>query len=130
MEGRLRLFSRTLPGATLISVEGELDTVVAEQLDAYIRRVRQSAGDHLVFDLSEVRLLDSAGLRVITRTHTYAREHGGSVRLAGLQPLVEEVIRVVRIDRYIPVHDTATDALHAALTDPRPPSVAGEATGA
>jgi hypothetical protein len=47
VEGRLGLSSRTLPGATLISVEGELDAAVADGFDLYVRRMRQGPADHL-----------------------------------------------------------------------------------
>ncbi|WP_171064080.1 STAS domain-containing protein [Actinomadura soli] len=116
MDGRLGLYSKTLPGATLVSVEGELDGSAVEEFDTYITRVQQGPGDHLVVDLSEVAMLDSAAVRAIMRIQSYAVEHGGSVRLAGLQPFVRQVIRQTKLDERIPVHRDATAALRAALT--------------
>ncbi|WUI02763.1 STAS domain-containing protein [Spirillospora sp. NBC_00431] len=115
MDGRLGLYSTTLPGATLVSVEGELDGSAVEEFDNYLTRVRQGPGDHLVVDLSEVAMLDSAAVRAITRIQSYAAQHGGSVRLAGLQPLVRQAIRQTELDERIPVHGDTTAALRAAL---------------
>ncbi|WP_165968959.1 STAS domain-containing protein [Actinomadura sp. KC06] len=125
MGRRLSLYSNTLPGATLVSVEGELDGSAVEEFDAYITRVRQGPGDHLVVDLSEVTTLDRTAMHAIMRTHSHAVQHGGSVRLAGLQPLVRQVIRQTKLDERIPVHRDATAALRAALTG-MPPAHAAQ----
>jgi len=130
MVKRLGLSSQRLPGTTLISIEGDLDVGAADQFDAYVRQARKEPGDHLVIDLTEVQFLDSAGLRVILHTNTYATRHGGSVRLAGPRRTVEKVVRLAKIDQHIPVHETTADALRAALTGepPEQPPTRGSAT--
>ncbi|MCA2224102.1 STAS domain-containing protein [Nonomuraea aurantiaca] len=110
-----------LPGATVIAVGGELDATNESRLDAFIRECRQRPGDHLVFDLAEVHFMDSAGLRLLLSTYTFSRQHGGSVRLAALQPMPARLVEVTRIGEHLPVHATLQDALTAALSPPEPP---------
>ncbi|WP_219463683.1 STAS domain-containing protein [Nonomuraea rhizosphaerae] len=110
-----------LPGVTVIAVGGELDVTNEGRLDLFVRESRQRPGDHLVFDLTEVHFMDSAGLRVLLNTYAYSRQHGGSVRLAALQPMPARLVEVTRIGEHLPVHLSVQDALTAALTPSQPP---------
>lgn len=118
----LRLSSRRLPsGIVIIVLAGELDLTVADRLEEFIRTVRRHPGDHLVFDLAEMTFMDSAGLRVLLNTHTYAKQHGAGVHLAAAQPRPAVVLAITRVGSFLGVHETVESALHAALT--RAPAV-------
>jgi anti-anti-sigma factor len=110
-----------LPGVTVISVGGELDATNEGSLSAFVRDARREPGDHVVFDLSEVHFMDSAGLRVLLNTYTYSQKHGGSVHLAALQPMPARLMEITRIVSHIPVHTTLEDALTIVLSPPRSP---------
>jgi anti-anti-sigma factor len=110
-----------LPGVTVIAVGGDLDATNAAELETYVSDMRQSPGDHLVLDLTEVRFMDSAGLRALLNAHSAAARHGGSVRLAALQAMPARIVRITRVDAHLPVHATVDDALTAVLSPPEPP---------
>ncbi|MER6947043.1 STAS domain-containing protein [Nonomuraea sp. NPDC000554] len=114
-----------LPGVTVIAAGGDLDHTTVGQFDVFVSESRQQPGDHLVFDLAEVRFMDSAGLRALLNVHAFAGRHGGTVRLAVLQPMPARLVRVTRVEEHLPVHGTVDQALTAALSTvetPRPPS--------
>jgi anti-sigma B factor antagonist len=126
---RLQLSHRHLPDkVTVIAVVGEVDVGSSEQLHAYLEQARRTPDEQLVFDLTEMPLIDSNGIQVLVNAHTYARTHGTTIRVANLQPKAIRVFDIVQLDTYIPVHATLEDALHVALTS-EPPSDHGTDSG-
>lgn len=106
-----------LPGATLISVVGDLDISTCGRMDTYIQQARQEPGDHLVFDMTRMTFMDSSGLRVLVNTHSFSVRQGGSMRLAGVQRLPARIFEITGVDRLIPLHVTVADALAALELD-------------
>ncbi|MFG3441398.1 STAS domain-containing protein [Nonomuraea sp. NPDC047897] len=123
---RLTFAHRHLPGVTVITLGGELDATNAGRLAELVADVCRRPGDHLVFDLAEVRFMDSAGLRALLRSHLAEARHGGGVRLAALQPMPARIVEITRVDAYLPVHETVEDALTAVRPSPEPPGRPGE----
>ncbi|MCP2347746.1 STAS domain-containing protein [Nonomuraea roseoviolacea] len=117
---RLTFACQHLPGATVITVGGEIDSANAARVESFIAESRRRPGDHLVFDLTEVRFMDSAGLRTLLNAYLDAEAHGGSVRLAALQPMPARLVAITRVDEHLPVHATVQEALTAALSSPEP----------
>ncbi|WP_157978451.1 STAS domain-containing protein [Nocardia aurea] len=113
--------SQRLPGVTVIAVGGELDATNAGRLESYVAEARQGPDDHLVFDLTEVRFMDSAGLRALLNSCLAVARHGGSARLAALQTMPARIVRITRVEAHLPVHETVEDALTAALSPSEPP---------
>ncbi|PZG41741.1 anti-sigma factor antagonist [Spongiactinospora gelatinilytica] len=115
--GPLALAHAHLPAVTLIAVAGELDFATAGELESYIERARRDRGrgEHLVFDLSEVPFIDSAGLRVLLLCASETRRYGGEVRLAALRHAPSRLLAVTGVHAHVWVHDTVQDAIAAAL---------------
>ncbi|MFC4118881.1 STAS domain-containing protein [Nonomuraea zeae] len=113
----LTFASQRLPGVTVISVAGEVDETNAGQLDGYLRQCRQLPGEHMVIDLSEVRFLGSAGLRVLLNTHAFARQHGGSLQLGAPHPVLARFLETTQAQSVLRVHATVEQAVVAALRE-------------
>lgn len=111
----LTFASQRLPGVTVISVAGEVDTTNAGQLDAYLRRCRHLPDVHVVVDLSEVRFLGCAGLRVLLNTHAFARQYGGSLHLGAPHPVLARILETTRAQSVLRVYVTVEQAVVAAL---------------
>jgi len=79
-EPGLRISTVQRGGERFGRVAGELDAASVRQFELALARL--SAIDSLVIDLSRITLLDSAGLRVIARTHERLAERGASLVLA------------------------------------------------
>jgi len=80
----------------LISVAGEVDVAragpegTAPVDDAYAA----SGARDIEVDLSGVTFLDSGGLSWLVRLRTAAQRRGGCVRLVGVPPRIERVLRI------------------------------------
>lgn len=64
----------------------------------------------LVFDLSQVRQLDSAGVDVLLHCMTEAVRRDGDLKLAALSPESSILLEITRTARLFEIYETSTDA--------------------
>jgi len=85
------------PDPLTLTLTGRLDTHTAPDLDRELDRVLQ-AGDHkhLVFDLTNLEYLSSAGIRCLLRARKSLEPKGGKVVLLSPQPPVRKVLDIVK----------------------------------
>ncbi|GIH95947.1 STAS domain-containing protein [Planobispora siamensis] len=104
-----------LPGLSLIALAGEIDRTTSAQLADYVARVRR-AGDHVVFDLTELRFLDSSGLRVLLMCAQACAAEGVQVHLAGARAAPARLLTTTGLGGHLPVHAEVEQAITAAVT--------------
>lgn len=75
--------------------------------------VEQFGCRRLVVNLSEVRVVTSAGLGKMITLHRKMHRHQGTVLFCNLQPAVEEVLRTSRLITYLQVAQNVDAALAA-----------------
>jgi anti-anti-sigma factor len=80
-----------------IALTGRLDTNTAPQLDEVLNRVLEDRGiSRLVFDLSHLQYLRSAGIRCFIRARKAIEAGGGKVAILNPQPAVRKVLDIVK----------------------------------
>ena len=85
--------NKTLNGTALeIALEGRLDTVTAPDLESVLKESLDSA-ETLVFDLSKLDYISSAGLRVLLSAHKIMSAKGG-MKVTHVNEIVQEVFEV------------------------------------
>lgn len=77
----------------VVSLRGRLDTGTAPQLASYLDELGELPA-HLVFDLTELEYLSSAGLRMLLVAHKRAATHGGGLTVRGTSDAVREVLEI------------------------------------
>jgi anti-anti-sigma factor len=81
-------------GATVLSIEGEIDLATAPMLDEKIRAaVEADAEGTVVIDLDQVEFMDSSGLQVLL-SHIFSQENGRRIRLTKGSPQVYRLFEV------------------------------------
>ena len=83
------------------------------QARAFLREVQpflNADRPQLVFDLSTVRQMDSAGVEMLLRCMDRAMQRDGDVKLAALSPQTAVVLELSRAARLFEIYDTSTDA--------------------
>ena len=92
----LKITVEKLPTPTLKLV-GRLDTDTAPELDSELNGVLASKGiKRLVFDLSGLDYLSSAGIRCFVRARKAVEPNGGTVAVVNPQPGVRKVLDIVK----------------------------------
>ncbi|MEU3407829.1 STAS domain-containing protein [Streptomyces sp. NPDC006670] len=111
MEGeRFSVAVRTVDGAVLLTLGGELDHDTAEPLRQALTAAAGQGG-RLVVDMSGLRFCDSTGLNALLHGRIAIEETGGSLELAGLGGPVARMFRITGADAVFPVHENVTQAL-------------------
>jgi anti-anti-sigma factor len=93
---------RTVNQATILDLNGPFKAGEADQ--AFRNSVGEvlSAGvTNLAVNLAEVSFLDSSGIGSLVRTFTTLKERGGQFRLFGASKQVNQILRMVRLDKVL-----------------------------
>jgi len=64
----------------------------------------------LVFDLSEVRQLDSAGVDMLLRCMEATMKRDGDLKLAAVPARIAVILELTRVDRLFEIFESASDA--------------------
>jgi anti-anti-sigma factor len=102
-------------GVTCLTIEGRLDADSAPEAEPLIKAILKEKKLGLLFDLSRMEYISSAGLRVILMAVKDMRNRKGKVVLCGLRPYVKEIFDVSNFSSIIPI----TDSVEAGLQQMR-----------
>ena len=110
-------------GGRRVALHGRLDTQTAPILDDRLEPLLDSASvTALLFDLSGLEYIGSAGIRVLARARKALDARGGGLAVARLQPMVRAVFDIVKALPSADVFsdDDELDAYLARMLRPRP----------
>src|SRR6201984_2259398 len=103
--GGLKLQLEEKPNETIIHFKGR---ITAENLEVFQREVRDLMPEsrypiaaiayRIVLDLSNVSHVDSSGLGALLGAWTAAREKGCDLEIANLNPRVEKLVEITKLD--------------------------------
>lgn len=65
---------------------------------------------HLVIDLNQVSVMNSAGLGVLIMAQDIIKKRNGSIQLVRPQPLMREIFDRMRLDTLFEIHDSIEPA--------------------
>ena len=95
---------------TVVSVSGEIDIITEPAFRAQVDELLDRPPARLLFDLTELHFLDSAGLRVIL--DAYARlGRGDRVAVCGLLPNIQRLFHILGLTGRLPIYSTRDEAL-------------------
>ena len=118
---------RPAPGVVLLSLSGEIDLLTNFRLMDAVSEAYAEGPALLAVDLTEVRFLDAAGLRVLTTSARHIEE--ARTRFAVICPEESPVGRLLELagaQRELNVHGSAGEALRPWLGDEEGELSAGE----
>ncbi|MCG8408210.1 MAG: STAS domain-containing protein [Phycisphaerales bacterium] len=82
-----------------------------DELSEKIDGLLEKENCRIVLELSQVHLINSAGLGELVRLAAQANSQGGRLVFANPTPFVEGVLKTTRLDRFFEVHETLETAL-------------------
>ena len=98
---------------TLIKVlTDRLDTINAPELKSELIVVNQTGGKNIILDLSSCKYCDSSGLSAILVANRLCEDAIGTFILTGLQPDVEQIIRISMLHTVLIITKTIAEAEH------------------
>ncbi len=85
----------------------------ARKFHQEVRPFLQSDRPQIVFDLSQVKQIDAAGVDMLLSCMSEAMRRDGDLKLAGLSPEAAVVLELTRTDRLFEVYENSTDAVRS-----------------
>ena len=102
--------SELASGAALLTLDGRLNMVSAPRLRSAIEESVAAERSRIVVDLGQVTFMDSSGLGALIAGLKTARQASGDLRITGLTPQVETVMRLTNLDRVLRPHPSVEAA--------------------
>jgi anti-sigma B factor antagonist len=98
----------------VISIIGRVDSRTAPQLQEETQKVTNAGKYKLVFDMSKVEFLSSAGLRILIQTQKECKRYNrGEVLLAEVPPKIYSSLDLAGFTALFQFHKTVIDAVAA-----------------
>ncbi len=102
-----------VPGAAVVALPAEIDMANADDLGEQLRSAFTPGVTMVVADMTLTVFCDSYGMRALVLAHRSAADCHAQLRLVVSHPSVLQVLKLVGLDRLLPVYPS----LGAALTD-------------
>lgn len=97
----------------LISIKGELDAISSPDLAKVFSDQIAQGYTKFVVDLKDLLYSSSAGIRIFLGSARDARQKGGDLRLAAVQPQVNKIFNLSRFDKVVKIFNTCDEAIHS-----------------
>jgi anti-sigma B factor antagonist len=98
-------------GAVIIDVKGRVDSVAAPEFEKRLDELINQGETRIIFNLSELDYISSAGLRCILVMVKNLEDQKGKIVLAAAKPSVVKVLEISGIAAVIPISESIETAL-------------------
>lgn len=86
----------------------ELGEDQADGFEAFVSTLEQT---HVVLDLDNTEMLDSAGLGALLDVHDKLRQDGGDLKIATTNATNRKILEITRLDQQLEVFSSVIDAV-------------------
>jgi anti-anti-sigma factor len=93
-----RIDSRDQDGVTHVALAGEFDLAAIEEFESAIEQLEADQPAAMVIDLSELRFMDSSGLRALVMADQRAREAGRRLAIVPGRSTIRRVFEITQLD--------------------------------
>jgi len=83
----------------LVDVSGNLTFFEVQALRDSVQSLLREKRNNILLNLSELQYLDSSGIGELARIYVAVVKQGGAMRVVGLAPKVEEILRVTHLSQ-------------------------------
>jgi len=93
-----RIDSHDRDGVTHVALAGEFDLAAIEQFESAIGKLEAEQPPAMVIDLSELRFMDSSGLRALVMADQRARNAGRRLAIVPGPPPIRHVFEITQLE--------------------------------
>ncbi len=104
---------RQADGVSLVEVTGRLTSFETKAFREMISDVLKHGHTNIVLNLTGLDYLDSSGIGELVRNYMSVVKKGGAMRVVGLAPRVEEVLKVTQLYQVFPEFPDEASALQS-----------------
>jgi len=93
------------PGVVVLELKGPLQMgVECKQLELAFDEILRKKETRVVLDFTGITRLDSGGLGKVVNCFSRLKKAGGAMRLAGVQGMIDNVLKMTLVDRLVKVY--------------------------
>ena len=96
---------------TVIMASGRIDGSNAPDLGTALRQLNANGIFDIVFDMSEIKFMASAGWWVLIDVQKACKPRGGELVLAAVDKGIRDSLQLVGMDTYFTIYDDVTAAV-------------------
>ena len=100
-------------GVVVVNVDGQLIVGNRQELKQQVIDALEGGARKFVVDFTRTGYIDSSGLGVLVSLSKKIREHGGDLRLAGLNEDLQTLFELTKLDTLFAITRTTQEALTA-----------------
>ena len=93
-----------------VKADGRLNMVSAPKLREFVTDVIAGGSNRIVVNLENTAFMDSSGLGALIGCLKAARQAGGDLRIAAVQPQVKMVLQLTSMDKVLTSYGSAEEA--------------------
>jgi len=93
----------------IVRVQGEIDLASAHKLRSRLDALIGN-GRHIIVKLNEVTYTEACGVRVLAEAYAHAKSFNQKLMLVAPSPMMRRVLKMVALDRAIPIFDSIEEA--------------------
>ena len=117
-QGRKRQVSfsidvRQVGRISLVDVSGRLTSFEAKAFRDMINGLLKQGRTNIVLNLTRLDYLDSSGIGELVRNYVSTVKHGGAMKVVGLAPKVDEILKVTQLYQVFPEFPDEASALES-----------------
>lgn len=102
---------KTARPVLVMQLPERLKLETAQEFQREVEPLLRADRPRVVFDFSEVRHLDSAGIEMLLRCLEEVMRRDGDLKLASVTPEAAVILELTRVDRLFEVFECASDAI-------------------
>ncbi|TGN18443.1 STAS domain-containing protein [Leptospira idonii] len=110
-ESNVSVHSEFVGDKLVIHVQGNLDVHNTHKVEQNLMGMVKTATHSIVYNLSEVNFISSAGLRMLVTSLRLCQEMKVSISICGLQPAVEKVFEIIGMQELFTIYPDLNAAL-------------------
>lgn len=114
MKSGLSITHDTMSGVEVVKLVGYLDGHTFTDLERLIEDLVNAGRTRIVFELSGLSYIASAGVGVFINGQHRARGGGGSLQLVNPNPSVREIFAILGLESLFTIHDNLQAGVRAA----------------
>jgi anti-sigma B factor antagonist len=108
---RFSVCVRQTEGVSLVNVSGRLTSFESKAFREMIQGLLKKGQTNILLNLTELDYLDSSGIGELVRNYMSVVKNGGALKVVGLAPKVEEILKVTQLYQVFPEFPDEASAL-------------------
>lgn len=102
----------TRDGIVVIKLDGDvMGGPEAVKVNEAINQMLDDGAMKVIIDLDDVNRMNSSGLGILINALTTYRQNGGNLKLAGVSPVVANLLKITKLNTIFESYDTVESAV-------------------